>query len=135
MPCLDNFQIKRNTLKGISFITTSETVAQRCSVKKGVLRHFTKFIGKHLCQSLFFNEVVGLQLYLKRDSGTGVFLWTPPVAASETSGFRRGTKSRFWKKLLVRRPANNCFWFLQPLRTLRYFDSYRANLTRHLSRT
>ena len=25
--------------------------------KKGVLRNFTKFAGKHLCQSLFFNKV------------------------------------------------------------------------------
>ena len=30
---------------------------QRCSVKKGVLRNFAKFTGKHLCQSLFFNKV------------------------------------------------------------------------------
>ena len=28
--------------------------------KKGVLRNFTKFTGKHLCQSLFFNKVLGL---------------------------------------------------------------------------
>ena len=27
---------------------------QRCSLKKCVLRNFTKFTGKHLCQSLFF---------------------------------------------------------------------------------
>ena len=32
----------------------------RCSVKKGVLRNFTKFTGKHLCQSLFFNKVAVL---------------------------------------------------------------------------
>ena len=31
------------------------------SCKKGVLRNFTKFTGKHLCQSLFFNEVTGLR--------------------------------------------------------------------------
>ena len=29
--------------------------------KKGVLRNFAKFIGKHLCQSLFFNQVAGLR--------------------------------------------------------------------------
>ena len=29
--------------------------------KKGVLRHFAKFIGKHLCQSLFFNKVAALR--------------------------------------------------------------------------
>ena len=28
--------------------------------KKGVLRNFTKFTGKRLCQSLFFNKVAGL---------------------------------------------------------------------------
>ena len=28
--------------------------------KKGVLRNFTKFTGKHLCQNLFFNKVAGL---------------------------------------------------------------------------
>ena len=31
--------------------------------KKGVLKNFTKFNGKHLCQSLLFNKVAGLQLY------------------------------------------------------------------------
>ena len=29
--------------------------------KKGVLRNFAKFTGKYLCQSLFFNKVVGLR--------------------------------------------------------------------------
>ena len=28
-------------------------------MKKGVLRNFAKFSGKHLCQSLFFNKVAG----------------------------------------------------------------------------
>ena len=48
----------------------------RCSVKKGVLKNFTNFIGKHLW-SLF---LVILQTWLaatllKRDSSTSVFLW------------------------------------------------------------
>ena len=64
--------------------------------KKGVLRNVTKFTGKHLCQSLFFNKLQtqGLQPYSTRDFGTGIFLrilWnfkehlfyrTPLVAAS-----------------------------------------------------
>ena len=29
--------------------------------KKGVLRNFAKFTGKHLCQSLIFNKVAGLR--------------------------------------------------------------------------
>ena len=34
---------------------------RRCSVKKGVLGNFAKFTKKHLCQSLFFDKVVGLK--------------------------------------------------------------------------
>ena len=30
--------------------------------KKGVLKNFVKFTGKHLCQSLFFNKVAGLKV-------------------------------------------------------------------------
>ena len=30
--------------------------------KKGALRNFAKFTGKHLCQSLFFNTIAGLSL-------------------------------------------------------------------------
>ena len=31
--------------------------------KKGVLRSFAKFAGKHLCQSLFFDKVTGLRSF------------------------------------------------------------------------
>ena len=31
---------------------------QRCSVRKSVLRNFTKFTGEHLCQSLFYNNFI-----------------------------------------------------------------------------
>ena len=40
----------------------SESLGGRCSIKKGVLRNFAKFTGKHLCQSLFFNKVAELSL-------------------------------------------------------------------------
>ena len=40
-------------------IQYAEAVVRRCSVKKGVLRDFAKFTGKHLSQSLFFNKVAG----------------------------------------------------------------------------
>ena len=36
---------------------------RRCSVRKGVLRNFGKFTGKHLCQSLSFNKVAGLACF------------------------------------------------------------------------
>ena len=34
--------------------------------KKNVLRNFAKFTGKHLCQSLFFNKVADLRLFVVR---------------------------------------------------------------------
>ena len=37
---------------------------RRCSVRKGVLRNYSKFTGKHLYQSLFFNKVAGFSLQL-----------------------------------------------------------------------
>ena len=33
-----------------------------------VLKNFTKFTGKHLCQSLFFNKVAGLGPHPHRDA-------------------------------------------------------------------
>ena len=46
-------------------------------MKRDVLRNFAKFSGKHLCQSLFLNNVAGLSsgtLSKKKDFGTGAFL-------------------------------------------------------------
>ena len=34
---------------------------RRCSVRKGVLRNFSKFTGKQLYQSLYFDKVAGLE--------------------------------------------------------------------------
>ena len=64
--------------------------------KKGVLRNFAKFTGKHLCQSLFFNNVAGLKAcnFIEKDNLAQVFSMnfakflntffyrTPPMAAS-----------------------------------------------------
>ena len=37
--------------------------------KKGVLRNFAKFTGKHLCQRLFFNKAVGLACnFIKKET-------------------------------------------------------------------
>ena len=43
--------------------------------KKGVLRNFTKFTGKYLCQRLFFNKVAGLRpaTLLKNESLNQLF--------------------------------------------------------------
>ena len=75
--------------------------------KKCVLRNFAKFTGKHLCQSLFFNKIVGLACNLiKKETLAQVFSCefcevskntfpyrTPQVAASVT-----GLKLSKWKQ-------------------------------------
>ena len=43
-------------------INKDKSSHQRCSLKKSVLKNVTKFTGKHLRQSLFFNKVAGLTL-------------------------------------------------------------------------
>ena len=70
------FRVQRNFKKKMARRRESRWAAwkekcshQKCSVGKGVLRNFSKFTGKHLCQSLFYNKAAG-------DSGTGVFLWS-----------------------------------------------------------
>ena len=45
---------------------------QKCSLKKGVLENFAKFIGKHLCQGLFFNKVEAFN-FIKKETLTQVF--------------------------------------------------------------
>ena len=70
--------------------------------RKGVLRNFSKFTEKHLCQSLFLNKVLGLRpaTLLKRTlwrkcfpvkfceiSKSTIFYRTPTVAASEKLAF------------------------------------------------
>ena len=47
-------------LKAVSFKSSH----WMCSVKKGALKNFPKFTGKHLFQSLFFKKVAGLPAIL-----------------------------------------------------------------------
>ena len=50
--------------------------------KKGVLRNFTKFTGKHLCLSLFFNKVASLFVKFCEISKNTFLHRAPLVAAS-----------------------------------------------------
>ena len=50
----------KNRLKNTKRNTRSSRPEVFC--KKSVLRNFTKFTGKRLCQSLFFDKVAGLRL-------------------------------------------------------------------------
>ena len=64
--------MKKNTHKLFLFRSSHPEVFY----KKGVLRNFEKFTGRHLCQSLVLNKVAGLRAatLLKRNYGPGVSL-------------------------------------------------------------
>ena len=60
---LNAFFFSRNFFTRLSVFKKCflEAVTQRCSVKKDVLKNYTKFIGKHLYQSLSFDKVADLR--------------------------------------------------------------------------
>ena len=70
----------------------SRSCHQRCSVKKGVLRNFTEFTGKHLCQRLF--QALACN-FIKRESLAQVF----------SVNF-----VKFLRTLFYRTPLGDCFW-------------------------
>ena len=47
-------------IQSIYKVATIRSSHQSCSMKKDVLRNFAKSAGKHLCQSLILNKVVGV---------------------------------------------------------------------------
>ena len=49
------FTVKVN--KSLTIFEIARSSRPEVFYRKGVLRNFTKFAGKHLCQSLFFNKV------------------------------------------------------------------------------
>ena len=55
-----NGKIKLITLLCCPFRTNYRKSHLKCSMKKSVLRIYTEFRGKHLCQFLFFNKVEAL---------------------------------------------------------------------------
>ena len=77
---------KKDFLQNTTWWLVDRSSHRRCYLRKGVPRNSAKFTGSTCArisflikvqawgQSLFFNKV-GLQLYYKRDSGRGVFVW------------------------------------------------------------
>ena len=83
---VSNFFLKRLRLCGLDFISiyqylilTHQFFKYRSSrpevfCEKGVLRNFAKVTGKHLCQSLFFNNVAGAACnFIKKETLAQVF--------------------------------------------------------------
>ena len=84
----------------------------RCSVRKGVLRNFVKFTGKHLCQSLFFNKVAGLPAtLLKKRLWHSCFL----------ENFTKFLRTPFLREYL----KDDCFWLRTILIYQPFFQRYK----------
>ena len=69
--------ISLRILRNFQFVLNFKSSCFQVFCKIGVRKCFTKFTGKHLCQSVFLVklQVRNLQLYFKRDSATSDFLW------------------------------------------------------------
>ena len=91
--------------------------------EKGVVKNFTNFTGKHLCQSLFFkkflrNSFLRVSL-LKKVSGTSIFLWilwnfqerlfyrTPLVAASGSQSQKIIKTFCWWSYVFINQLFNS----------------------------
>ena len=55
------------------FFQSFRSSHQRCSIIKGVPKHFAKFTGKNLCQILFFNKVADPGNLIKKEALAQVF--------------------------------------------------------------
>ena len=84
--------------------------------KRGVLKKFANFMGKHLYWSLFLIKLQAIRpaTLLKRNSSTGVFLWN----------LRNFKEPLFWRNaLLSSKNASNhssCFVIWSPVFQLNY---------------
>ena len=99
-----------NEISG-SFIYRSSHL--RCSMKKGVLRNFGKFKGKHLYQSLFFNKVAGRPASLLKK---GLWHMCFPV-----------NFPKFLKTPFLQNTSGGCFYIYPSLKNSeRKFQNYRV---------
>ena len=90
------------------FLSTTKFRSSRPEVfcKKGFLRNFTKFTGKHLCQRLFFNKVAGLRPeacnFIKKESLAQVF----------SCEFCEISKNTFFHRTPLVAASKNLSWLL-----------------------
>ena len=56
--------------------------------KKGVLRNFAKFTGRHLCQGLFFNKVAGPCNFFRKETLAQVFFCEFCKISNNTFSYR-----------------------------------------------
>ena len=93
--CLKMSAILSEREKPKIFFTPPEAVVRRCFVNKGVLKHFTKFTGKHQHQSLSSNKFAGLRLWLWHSFPVNF------VKISRTSFLRKTSRGCFYSSSVL----------------------------------
>ena len=122
-----NSRLKSSLLVGIMKRVKYRSSHQRCSVKKGVLRKFSKFTGKHLCQSHFLNKVTALrpEILLKKETLTQVFSCEFCIISKNTFFTEHlWTTTSTYKTLQALRykQQNSKMWSLKDGQTQTYFE-------------
>ena len=85
----DSCAILENSIYYVEFLVP-ETVAQMFC-KKGVLRNFAEFTGKHLCQSLFFNSFFKKRLWHRCFTVSYANFLRVPFLQNTSSGYFCGS--------------------------------------------
>ena len=96
--------------------------------KKGVLRNLAKFAGKHLCQNLLFNKVVGLAKFTGKHPCQSFFLIKLQICRPTTL-----LKKRLWHRCF---PANFAKFLRTPFLTEHFggcFYTVKSTLQRTVS--
>ena len=75
--------------------------------KKGVLRNFAKFTGKHLYQNLFFNKVAGLRLIDFEE--IFVLIQVKTMCGEQITTLLQ----KYFKRLLTSCKVINAFWLYE----------------------
>ena len=107
---------------------------RRCS-KLGILKNFGNFTGKHLCWSLFLIKFQAWMsaILLKRDSNSGVFLWSLRNFLRTT--FLQNTSSGSFCKLKFPKRVASCLlcgFANSPANLFWYFISVAHPVTFHV---
>ena len=101
---MKSFKVKCQSVSETEISSRSSRAGVLC--KKGALRNFSKFTGKSLCQSLFFNKVAGLR------PQAGNFIKKETLYRCFPVNFEKFLRTPFYKEHL--------WWLL-----LKFVTSYR----------
>ena len=106
-------------INGLEYLQISKENSnshRRCSVKKGVLRNFAEFPGKHLCQRLFANKVESARPETLSKKSLQYRCFPVNFAKFLRTAFLQNTFTR----LLLRKENYRAIWMkYQPLISLR----------------